>query len=29
MERYATMFFGVLDSAGHLDYINAGHPPAR
>jgi len=27
VERYATMFFGVLDSAGHLDYINAGHPP--
>jgi phosphoserine phosphatase RsbU/P len=26
VERYATMFFGVLDSAGHLDYINAGHP---
>jgi serine phosphatase RsbU (regulator of sigma subunit) len=21
------MFFGVLDSAGRLDYINAGHPP--
>jgi serine phosphatase RsbU (regulator of sigma subunit)/pSer/pThr/pTyr-binding forkhead associated (FHA) protein len=27
VERYATMFFGVLDSAGHLDFINAGHPP--
>jgi sigma-B regulation protein RsbU (phosphoserine phosphatase) len=26
VERYATMFFGVLDSAGRLDYINAGHP---
>ncbi len=24
--RYATMFFGVLDSAGNLEYINAGHP---
>jgi phosphoserine phosphatase RsbU/P len=24
--RYATMFFGILDDKGHLDYINAGHP---
>src|SRR5438477_4170374 len=24
--RYATMFFGVLDEQGHLEYINAGHP---
>lgn len=24
--RYATMFFGVLDSTGMLVYINAGHP---
>jgi phosphoserine phosphatase RsbU/P len=24
--HYATMFFGVLDRAGHLEYINAGHP---
>ena len=24
--RYATMFFGILDRAGHLDFINAGHP---
>jgi phosphoserine phosphatase RsbU/P len=24
--RYATMFFGILDEQGHLDYINAGHP---
>jgi sigma-B regulation protein RsbU (phosphoserine phosphatase) len=24
--RYATMFLGILDSDGHLDYINAGHP---
>jgi serine phosphatase RsbU (regulator of sigma subunit) len=24
--RYATMFFGILDEAGHLQYINAGHP---
>ena len=23
--RYATLFFGILDSSGHLDYINAGH----
>jgi phosphoserine phosphatase RsbU/P len=27
VERYATMFFGVLDSSGQLDFINAGHPP--
>jgi sigma-B regulation protein RsbU (phosphoserine phosphatase) len=27
VERYATMFFGVLDSSGHLEFINAGHPP--
>lgn len=25
--RYATMFFGILDRQGRLDYINAGHPP--
>jgi len=24
--RYATMFFGVLDSEGHMEFINAGHP---
>lgn len=24
--RYATMFFGILDQDGRLDYINAGHP---
>jgi sigma-B regulation protein RsbU (phosphoserine phosphatase) len=24
--RYATVFFGVLDDKGHLEYINAGHP---
>jgi sigma-B regulation protein RsbU (phosphoserine phosphatase) len=24
--RYATMFFGILDDAGALEYINAGHP---
>jgi sigma-B regulation protein RsbU (phosphoserine phosphatase) len=24
--RYATMFFGVLDDQGHLEFINAGHP---
>jgi len=24
--RYATMFFGILDDKGHLDFINAGHP---
>ena len=27
VERYATMFYGVLDSSGHLEFINAGHPP--
>lgn len=24
--RYATMFFGILDGEGHLEFINAGHP---
>ena len=24
--RYATMFFGILDEQGHMEYINAGHP---
>jgi sigma-B regulation protein RsbU (phosphoserine phosphatase) len=24
--RYATMFFGILDPDGHLEFINAGHP---
>jgi sigma-B regulation protein RsbU (phosphoserine phosphatase) len=24
--RYATMFFGILDEIGHLEFINAGHP---
>ena len=24
--RYATMFFGILDEKGNLEYINAGHP---
>ena len=24
--KYATMFFGMLDRQGNLDYINAGHP---
>jgi sigma-B regulation protein RsbU (phosphoserine phosphatase) len=24
--RYATMFFGILDDQGNLEYINAGHP---
>ena len=27
VERYATMFLGVLDSSGRLEFINAGHPP--
>jgi phosphoserine phosphatase RsbU/P len=26
-DRYATMFYGVLDPAGHLEYVNAGHVP--
>jgi phosphoserine phosphatase RsbU/P len=24
--RYATMFFGVMDGEGHMEFINAGHP---
>lgn len=24
--RYATMFFGILDRTGQLQYVNAGHP---
>ena len=24
--RYATVFFGILDPDGHLEFINAGHP---
>lgn len=24
--RYATMFFGILDRSGQLQYVNAGHP---
>jgi phosphoserine phosphatase RsbU/P len=24
--RYATMFFGIVDEKGNLEYINAGHP---
>jgi serine phosphatase RsbU (regulator of sigma subunit) len=24
--RYATMFFGIIDREGKLDYLNAGHP---
>jgi serine phosphatase RsbU (regulator of sigma subunit) len=24
--RYATMFFGVMDGNGHMEFINAGHP---
>jgi serine phosphatase RsbU (regulator of sigma subunit) len=24
--RYATVFFGLLDPDGHLEFINAGHP---
>ena len=24
--RYATVFFGIIDNLGHLEFINAGHP---
>ena len=27
-DRYATLFYGVLDPSGHMDYINAGHVAA-
>lgn len=27
IERYATLFYGTLDSNGNFDYINAGHVP--
>jgi len=26
-ERYATLFYGVLDPSGQLEYVNAGHVP--
>ncbi|HXN65603.1 MAG TPA: SpoIIE family protein phosphatase [Candidatus Acidoferrales bacterium] len=26
VERYATMFFGILNTHGELEFINAGHP---
>jgi len=26
-DRYATVFYGVLDKAGNFDYVNAGHVP--
>jgi serine phosphatase RsbU (regulator of sigma subunit) len=26
VERYATMFLGILDQGGHLEFVNAGHP---
>ncbi len=26
VERYATVFFGILDTAGRFEFINAGHP---
>ena len=25
--RYATVFYGVLDTAGRFEYVNAGHVP--
>ena len=25
--RYATVFYGVLDAKGHFEYVNAGHVP--
>ena len=24
--RYATVFFGIIDNLGHIEFINAGHP---
>jgi len=26
VDRYATMFFGIIDRSGYLEFINAGHP---
>ncbi len=26
-DRYATVFYGVLDESGHFEYVNAGHVP--
>jgi serine phosphatase RsbU (regulator of sigma subunit) len=26
-DRYATVFYGILDRTGHFDYVNAGHVP--
>jgi sigma-B regulation protein RsbU (phosphoserine phosphatase) len=26
-DRYATVFYGVLDKTGHFEYVNAGHVP--
>lgn len=26
VERYATMFFGIMDASGKLEYLRAGHP---
>ncbi|MFY9585507.1 MAG: SpoIIE family protein phosphatase [Candidatus Acidiferrales bacterium] len=28
VRRHATLFFGILDTAGRLEYVNAGHLPA-
>ncbi|MFQ5694365.1 MAG: SpoIIE family protein phosphatase [Terriglobia bacterium] len=28
LERHATLFFGVLDAAGRLEFVNAGHLPS-
>jgi serine phosphatase RsbU (regulator of sigma subunit) len=27
INRYATLYFGMIDSGGQLEFINAGHPP--
>lgn len=27
IDRYATLYFGLLEGAGRLEFINAGHPP--
>jgi serine phosphatase RsbU (regulator of sigma subunit) len=26
-DRYATVFYGILDRTGHFEYVNAGHVP--
>jgi serine phosphatase RsbU (regulator of sigma subunit) len=26
-DRYATVFYGILDKMGRFEYVNAGHVP--